>query len=91
MCVSRFRKMWNRQLGAQKCAAGVDLIHQIIALHFCFYSARQADGAGVINKNIESAKVCHCLIDCSFHLLFVSHVTFERQRFAASSLNFSGR
>ena len=49
--------MRQRQLRAQIGAAAIDLLHKIIALHLQRLNPAQVDRAGVVDKNVDPAKL----------------------------------
>jgi len=82
----------QRGLRAQEGAPGVDLVHQIEALHRRVEGAGEADGAGVVDQDIEAAKALDGLLDGVDDLLFEADIDLERQRLAAGGLDlFGGR
>ena len=51
----------HRALGDQVGAARVDLMHEVVLLLGRLLGAGEADGAGVVDHNVDAAKVFHSL------------------------------
>jgi hypothetical protein len=83
----------------EKGAAHIDLVHEVVALHWGVQSAREGDGTGVVHQNVDPAKFAnlilhikkaffhfcqyHRLLDSLVHLGLVAHVNLQGQSFAA--------
>ena len=63
-------------------------MHEIVALHRCRVGCGQEDGTGVVDQNIDAAKGLYSFVDCGLDVCVVTDIDFDRQRLAASLLNF---
>merc|ERR1711976_216193 len=57
-----FLQVWSTILGTEKCASGVDAMHEIIAFHGGVHCACQMDSTCIVDKDINTAKLRHGLI-----------------------------
>ena len=64
-------------------AARVDVVHQVETLHVGLRRRRQADGAGVVDHDVEAAEGLDGFVDGVLDRLLVAHVHQKRQRLAA--------
>ena len=72
-------------------AARVDLMHQVEALHVGLRRRREADGAGVVDDDVDAAEGLDRPLDGLLDDLLVAHVDDERQRLAAGLFDFLRR
>ena len=75
----------------QERAAAIDLVHQIVALGVGLQGRREADGAGVVDTDIDAAKFVDRPGYRRFNLLLETNVALERQRPAAGVAYLFGR
>jgi len=75
--------MRQGQLRAQEGPARIDLHHQVVALHLGRQRARERNGAGVVDADVDSAECGDALRHRSGGLLLVADVADQRQRLAA--------
>ena len=71
-------------------AAGVDTHHQVEPLHVGCLRIGQADGAGVVDADIDAAEFGDGFIDRRDHLGFLADVAEDRQRLAAGGADLVG-
>ena len=71
-------------------AARVDAHHQIEALHVGHLRVGQADGAGVVDANIDAAEFGDGLVDGGDHLGLFADIAKDRQGLAASGADLFG-
>ena len=71
-------------------AARVDTHHQVEPLHVGCLRIGQADGAGVVDADIDAAEFADGFIDRRDHLSFVADVAENRQRLAAGGADLVG-
>jgi hypothetical protein len=64
-------------------SAGVDAHHQVEALHVGHRRVGQADGAGVVDADVDAAEFGNGLIDRRHHLGLLADIAQDRQRLAA--------
>ena len=79
----------SRQAGLRAAvgAAHVDAEHQVEALHRRGRRRRQADGAGVVDQDVDAAEARHRLLHRGGHAGLVADVALQRQRLAAGGLD----
>jgi hypothetical protein len=70
-------------LRAEEGAAGVDLVHEVVALHRRLEGAGEADGRGVVDEHVDAAEARDGLGDGGVDLRLVAHVDREREGAAA--------
>ncbi len=83
-------QMGQTRLGAEEGSARVDLLHQIVAFHRCLEGSGQADGAGVVDQNIDPAEALDGPGDALQNLRIDPNVHHQRKRVAASPLDLLG-
>src|SRR4026207_1245957 len=71
-------------LRAKKRAPRVDGMHQVKALHRRVSRSGQADGARIINENIDPAETSDGFLNCSGDSGLVANIDGHRKRLAAS-------
>ena len=71
-------------------AAGVDAHHQVEALHVGCLRVGQADGAGIVDADIDAAEFGDGLVDCRDHLRLVPDIAEHGQRLAAGGADLIG-
>ncbi len=72
-------------------AAGIDAHHQVEPLHIGRLRIGQADGAGIVDADIDAAEFRDGLIDRRDHLRLVADIAKDRQRLAAGGADIVGR
>ena len=72
-------------------AAGVDRLHQVVALHVGLGDRRARHGAGVVDHDVDAAEFLRGLVDAVLHRVLVAHVDDEGQGAAAGLLDLLGR
>ena len=82
-----------RQAGrrAQVGATRVDAVHQVEALHGRGFGAGHADGAGVVDQDVDTSKGFHRLGHRRKHGIIVAYVHRQRQRLATRRFNLGRR
>ena len=87
--VGVLRSLQVRDAGAadHERAAGVDLLHQVIALYRQRLGAGQVDRRGVVDADVDSPETLDRLRDGPHDLRLVADVTDDRQRTAARLLD----
>src|SRR5688572_14828426 len=83
--------MRQTQFGTQKRAARVDLMHQIVALHVRTERRRQADGARIIDADVDTTERRNGFIYRALNLIFEADVTDASDSFAAERLDLLSR
>ena len=89
--VGRLLQMRDAIFRHHEGAAGIDAHHQVEPLHVGSLRIGQADGAGVVDTDIDAAEFDDGLLDRRDHLRLVADVAQHRQRLAAGSANFLRR
>ena len=79
---------WQAGHGAQVSAARVDAVHEVEALHGRGFGIGKADGAGVVDQDIDAAKHLHGFGHRGQHRVLVPDVHLQCQRPAACCLDF---
>ncbi len=67
------------QLTREKCASGINPVHEIIGLHGQFQSAGQVDGGGVVYEDVDTPETLESLGDGRFDWGFETDVAFYGQ------------
>jgi hypothetical protein len=75
-------------LGHQEGAARVDVVHQVVALHLRCKRRRRADGAGVVDADIDAAEALHRRIHGGLHLVLEADIADQGQCLTAHGLDF---
>jgi hypothetical protein len=86
-----FCRCGDTHLGGKKSATGIDVVHQIVALHFGANRWGRADCTGVVYADIQAAKSFDCLIDRGLDLLFKADIADQCQCLATSGFDLFGR
>jgi hypothetical protein len=73
--VGRTREGGQASLRAQEGAPGVDLVHQVEPLHVGIERAGEADGAGVVDEDVDAPEGLDGSSHGAQHLILESHVT----------------
>jgi hypothetical protein len=68
---------------AEEGAAGVDLVHEVVALHLGVQRVGERDRARVVDADVDAAEGRDALLDRGADLLLVADVADDRQRLAA--------
>jgi hypothetical protein len=71
-------------------AARIDAHHQVEPLHVGGLRGRQADGAGIVDADIDAAEFGDGLFNRVHHLRFVPDIADHGQRLAAGGLDIVG-
>ena len=58
-----------------------------VPFHICGQGTSQADGAGIVDKNVNATKLLHCLLDSLGYLILISCVHNTGQAFTPSLFN----
>ena len=74
--------MGQRLLRAQKRAARIDFIHEIIGFHFGIQRTRHGNRTGIIHQPVQPAKGGDGLGDGFFDLFFFADITLQGERLA---------
>jgi hypothetical protein len=62
-------------------------VHQVVALHRRLERAGEADGAGVVDQDVDAAEGLDGLRDRGEHLVLLADVDHQRERLAAGGLD----
>jgi hypothetical protein len=65
-------------------------VHQVVALHRRGHRARQVDGAGVVDEDVDAAELRGCGLDRGLDLIFGSHIDHAGKRVPAGLLDLLG-
>ena len=76
-------QMRQSVLGTEKRAARIDLMHQVKPLHLQRLGAAQVDGAGIVDQDVDAAKMADGFVNRRLHLGFVADVAGDSQSLAA--------
>jgi len=79
-----FLQVRDAVLGADKGTAHVDVHHQVVALHRCGLRVGEADGAGVVDQDVNAAEFSDTFFDGRNDLFLFPDIDRQRQRLAAS-------
>src|SRR5260370_12286824 len=82
--------MWDARLRARKGRVYVDGVHEIVALLRRRERAGEADGACVVDEDVDAAKRCHGLRHGRGDPSLVADVDGAWKRLATGSLDFPG-
>src|SRR5260370_25628070 len=82
--------MWDARLRARKGRVYVDGVHEIVALLRRRERAGEADGACVVDEDVDAAKRCHGLRHGRGDPSLVADVDGAWKRLATGSLDFLG-
>ena len=90
MRVGRSAQVRQAGLRTQEGASDVDVHHQVIALERRMRRVGHADGARVVDQDVDTTEPGHGLLHRLLNLIFVAHVHGDRQRPAAQRLDLGG-
>ena len=88
--ICRLLQMRDAVFRHHEGAAGVDAHHQVEPLHVGRLRIGQADGAGVVDADIDAAEFGDGLVDRVDHLGLVADIAEDRQRLAAGGADLVG-
>ena len=91
MRVGRALQVRQASLRAHEAAAHIDVHHQVVALEGRVGRAREADGAGVVDQDVNAAEVLGRAGHGGLHGVFVADVDLQGQGAAARSFDLGRR
>ncbi len=90
MRIVRLLQMRDAVFRHHEGAAGIDAHHQVEPLHVGGLRIGQADGAGIVDADIDAAEFGDGLVDRRHHLRLVADIAQDRQRLAAGGADLLG-
>ena len=82
-----------RQTGFRqyKGPAGVDVLHQVVALHGNRLDGREVDRARIVDADVDTTELIDHLLDRGHHAFVVAHIPGDRERLATGRADLLGR
>ncbi len=65
-------------------------MHEVVTFHAGHLRWREANGAGIVDNDINPAKGFNRFVDSSLHVFFMTNIDLNRQRLTACGFNFFG-
>ena len=90
MWVGGLLQVWQAGLRQHEGPAGVDVLHQVVALDGDRLDGREVDRAGVVDADVDASELVDHLLDRGLHALVVADIACDRQRFAAGRADLLG-
>ena len=85
-----FPKVRQTGLDAHEGAARIDLVHKIEPFHGGLQRPAQADGAGIVDQDVNAPESDRSLVHSGLHGVCVPNVDRQRQRLTAGLLDLLG-
>ena len=91
MGIFRLEKMGNALLREEIGPAYIDLVHQVVALHLGRQSTGEVDGGGIVDEDINAAKVLYRFLNRFFGQFFGAHIEVNCEGITTRLLHFFSR
>ena len=77
----------NGVLAGHERSASIEVVHQIVLLHGQIFRSGDADGAGIVDEDVQTAEFCGSRLNGLCDVLLAEDVALNGQCFAAGFLN----
>ncbi len=79
--------MRNGVLAGHERSASIEIVHQIVLFHGQIFSAGDADGAGIVDEDVQTAEFCGGRLDGPRDVFLVKDVALNGQSFSTDFFN----